>query len=403
MTVYVWEGKSSQGGQQKGSVEAANEAAARLLLRKQNIQLGRIKEKPKDILANIALLQPKVTAKDLVLFTRQLSTMIDAGLPLIQGIEILANQEPNKTFQKILLQIKTDVEAGATFADALKKHPKVFDNLYTSLVAAGELGGVLDTILQRLATYIEKNEKLKGKVKSALVYPVTILIIAAVVVIVMLVFVIPVFQEMFSSLGGQLPALTQGVVDLSAFLRRNFLYLIAIVVGIVVAFNRIRATDKGEYFFDRLALKLPIFGLLLRKVAVAKITRTLGTMITSGVPILDGLDIVAKTAGNRIVEEAIMATKASISEGKTIAEPLSKSGVFPSMVCQMVSVGESTGALDAMLIKIADFYDDEVDAAVEALTSLIEPFMMVFLGGTVGTMLAAMYLPIFKMAGAVGG
>ena len=403
MTVYVWEGKSSQGGQQKGSVEAANEAAARLLLRKQNIRLGRIKEKPKDILANIALLQPKVTAKDLVLFTRQLSTMIDAGLPLIQGLEILANQEPNKTFQKILLQIKTDVEAGATFADALKKHPKVFDNLYTSLVAAGELGGVLDTILQRLATYIEKNEKLKGKVKGALVYPVTILIIAAVVVVVMLVFVIPVFQEMFSSLGGQLPALTQGVVDMSAFLRRNFLFLIGIIVAVVVTFNRIRATDKGEYFFDRLALKLPIFGLLLKKVAVAKITRTLGTMITSGVPILDGLDIVAKTAGNRIVEEAIIATKASISEGKTIAEPLSKSGVFPSMVCQMVSVGESTGALDAMLIKIADFYDDEVDATVDAITSLIEPFMMIFLGGTVGTMLAAMYLPIFKMAGAVGG
>jgi type IV pilus assembly protein PilC len=402
MTVYVWEGKSPQGGQQKGSVEAANEAAARQLLRKQNIQLVRIKEKPKDILANIALLQPKVVAKDLVLFTRQLSTMIDAGLPLIQGLEILANQEPNKTFQKILLQIKTDVEAGATFADALKKHPKVFDNLYTNLVAAGELGGVLDTILQRLATYIEKNEKLKGKVKGALVYPVTILIIAAVVVVVMLVFVIPVFQEMFSSLGGQLPALTQGVVDMSAFLRKNFLFLIGIIVAVVVAFNRIRATDKGEYFFDRLALRLPVFGLLLRKVAVAKITRTLGTMITSGVPILDGLDIVAKTAGNRIVEEAIMATKASISEGKTIAEPLSKSGVFPSMVCQMVSVGESTGALDAMLIKIADFYDDEVDAAVDAITSLIEPFMMIFLGGTVGTMLAAMYLPIFKMAGAVG-
>jgi type IV pilus assembly protein PilC len=402
MTVYVWEGKTPQGALQKGFVDAANEAAARSLLRKQNVQLSRIKEKPRDILENIAFLQPKVTAKDLVLFTRQLSTMIDAGLPLIQGLEILANQEPNKTFKKILLQIKSDVEAGATFADALKKHPKVFDNLYTNLVAAGELGGVLDTILQRLAAYIEKNEKLKGKVKSALVYPVTILIIAAVVVIVMLVFVIPVFQEMFSSLGGELPALTQGVVDLSAFLRKNFLYLVAVVVGIVVAFNRIRATDKGEYFFDRLALKLPIFGLLLRKVAVAKFTRTLGTMITSGVPILDGLDIVAKTAGNRIVEEAIVATKVSISEGKTIAEPLSKSGVFPSMVCQMVSVGESTGALDTMLIKIADFYDEEVDAAVEALTSLIEPFMMVFLGGTVGTMLAAMYLPIFKMAGAIG-
>jgi type IV pilus assembly protein PilC len=402
MTVFAWEGKTPQGTLQQGSVDAANESAARLLLRKQNIRISRIKEKPKDILENISFLQPKVTAKDLVLFTRQLSTMIDAGLPLIQGLEILANQEPNKTFKKILLQIKSDVEAGATFADSLKKHPKVFDNLYTNLVAAGELGGVLDTILQRLAAYIEKNEKLKGKVKGALVYPVTILIIAAVVVIVMLVFVIPVFQEMFASLGGQLPALTQGVVDLSAFLRKNFLYLVAIVVGIVVAFNRIRATDKGEYFLDRLALKLPIFGLLLRKVAVAKFTRTLGTMITSGVPILDGLDIVAKTAGNRIVEEAIVATKVSISEGKTIAEPLSKSGVFPSMVCQMVSVGESTGALDTMLIKIADFYDEEVDAAVEALTSLIEPFMMVFLGGTVGTMLAAMYLPIFKMAGAIG-
>jgi type IV pilus assembly protein PilC len=268
-------------------------------------------------------------------------------------------------------------------------------------VAAGELGGVLDIVLQRLAAYIEKNEKLKRKVKGALVYPTTILVIAAVVVVVMLVFVIPVFQEMFSSLGGQLPALTQGVVDLSAFLRRNFLFLIGAAVAVGFAFSRVKATDKGGYFFDKLFLKLPIFGLLLRKVAVARFSRTLGTMISSGVPILDGLDIVAKTSGNRIVEEAIMITKMSISEGKTIAEPLSKSGVFPSMVCQMVAVGESTGALDSMLIKIADFYDEEVDAAVDALTSLIEPMMMIFLGGTVGTMLAAMYLPIFKMAGAI--
>jgi type IV pilus assembly protein PilC len=401
MAVFTWEGRSTQGTPQKGSIEAANEAVALLLLRRQNIQPARIKEKPKDILANIAFLQPKVKTKDLILFTRQLSTMIDAGLPLIQGVEILANQEPNKTFQNILNQIKTDVEAGSTFADALKKHPKVFDNLYTNLVAAGELGGVLDIVLQRLAAYIEKNERLKRKVKGALVYPSTILVIAVVVVLVMLVFVIPVFQEMFSSLGGQLPALTQGVVDLSAFLRRNFLFLIGAAVAVGFIFSRVKATDKGGYFFDKLFLKLPVFGLLLRKVAVARFSRTLGTMISSGVPILDGLDIVAKTSGNRIVEEAIMITKASISEGKTIAEPLSKSGVFPSMVCQMVAVGESTGALDSMLIKIADFYDEEVDAAVDSLTSLIEPMMMIFLGGTVGTMLAAMYLPIFKMAGAI--
>jgi type IV pilus assembly protein PilC len=401
MAVFTWEGRSTQGALQKGSIEAANEAVALLLLRRQNIQPASIKEKPKDILANLAFLQPKVKTKDLILFTRQLSTMIDAGLPLIQGIEILANQEPNKTFQKILIQIKMDVEAGSTFADALKKHPKVFDNLYTNLVAAGELGGVLDIVLQRLAAYIEKNEKLKRKVKGALVYPSTILVIAAVVVLVMLVFVIPVFQDMFSSLGGQLPALTQGVVDLSAFLRRNFLFLIGAAVAVGFVLSRVKATDKGGYFFDKLFLKLPIFGLLIRKVAVARFSRTLGTMISSGVPILDGLDIVAKTSGNRIVEEAIMITKMSISEGKTIAEPLSKSGVFPSMVCQMVAVGESTGALDSMLVKIADFYDEEVDAAVDALTSLIEPMMMIFLGSTVGTMLAAMYLPIFKMAGAI--
>lgn len=401
MAVFTWEGRSTQGALQKGSIEAANEAVALLLLRRQNIQPASIKEKPKDVLANLAFLQPKVKTKDLILFTRQLSTMIDAGLPLIQGIEILANQEPNKTFQKILNQIKMDVEAGSTFADALKKHPKVFDNLYTNLVAAGELGGVLDIVLQRLAAYIEKNEKLKRKVKGALVYPSTILVIAIVVVLVMLVFVIPVFQDMFSSLGGQLPALTQGVVDLSAFLRKNVLILIGAAVAAGFVFNRVRATNKGGYFFDKLFLKLPIFGLLLRKVAVARFSRTLSTMISSGVPILDGLDIVAKTSGNRIVEEAIMITKVSISEGKTISEPLSKSGVFPSMVCQMVAVGESTGALDSMLVKIADFYDEEVDAAVDALTSLIEPMMMIFLGSTVGTMLAAMYLPIFKMAGAI--
>jgi type IV pilus assembly protein PilC len=402
MAEFAWEGRTVQGGVQKGVVEAESEAQVRLLLRGQRITPTKVKAKPKDILESIAFLQPKVTAKNIVIFTRQFSTMIDAGLPLIQGLEILASQEENSTFKKVLEQVKSDVESGATFADALRKHPKVFDDLYVNLVAAGELGGVLDTILQRLASYIEKNEKLKGKVKGAMVYPSTVLIISIVVIAVLLIFVIPVFQEMFSSLGGQLPGLTQAVVDLSNFLRVNILYIIAGIIVLVFAFKRFRSTERGRTIVDSTSLKLPVFGVLLRKVAVSNFTRTLGTMVSSGVPILDSLDIVAKTAGNSIVEKAILDTKASISEGKTIAEPLAKSGVFPSMVVQMISVGESTGALDAMLGKIADFYEDEVDAAVDALTSLIEPFMMIFLGGTIGTMLAAMYLPIFKMAGVVG-
>jgi len=402
MPVYKWEGKSSQGVTQKGENEAANETALRDMLKRQNIRATVVKEKPKDIFANIAFLQPSIKTKDLILFTRQFSTMIDAGLPLIQGLEILANQTENPTFRKILAQVKSDVEGGSSFADSLKKHPKVFDNLYTNLVAAGELGGVLDTILQRLAAYIEKNARLVSKVKGAMVYPSVIGIIATVVVLVMLIFVIPVFSEMFVSFGGELPGLTQGVIDVSNFLRANW-WILGICIGVMIfAFKKFKATDRGEYICDKYILKMPVIGDLLRKVAVSKFTRTLGTMISSGVPILDGLDIVAKTAGNRIVEDAINATKASISEGKTIAEPLLQSGVFPPMVCQMVAVGESTGALDAMLSKIADFYEQEVDQAVETLTSLIEPAMMVFLGGTVGTMLAAMYLPIFKIAGAVG-
>lgn len=401
MPVFIWEGKTSQGAIQKGESEAANEAALRQILRKQNIKPTKVKAKPKDIFENIAFLQPKVKTKDLILFTRQFSTMIDAGLPLIQGLEILTNQTENPTLKKILTQVKSDVEGGATFADSLKKHPKVFDNLFVHLVAAGEMGGILDTILQRLAAYIEKNAKLVSKVKGAMVYPAVIGIIAFVVIVVMLVFVIPVFAEMFESFGGELPGLTQAVVNISDFLRGNFFYLAAITAAVVFLFGKWKSTDRGEYIFDKYILKVPVIGDLLRKVAVAKFTRTLGTMISSGVPILDGLDIVAKTAGNRVVEEAIQKTKVSISEGKNIADPLMESGVFPPMVCQMVAVGESTGALDAMLGKIADFYEDEVDAAVDALTSLIEPVMMVFLGGTVGTMLAAMYLPIFKIAGAI--
>jgi type IV pilus assembly protein PilC len=401
MPEFLWEGRTSQGGQQRGEMEAATEAAVRLTLRTQGIQITKIKEKPKDIFANIPLFQGKVQDKDIIVFTRQFATLIDAGLPLVQGLEILSSQEENKLFKKILIQIKNDVEGGSTLADALKKHPKVFDNLYVNLVAAGEAGGVLDSILARLAAYFEKASKLRSKVKGALTYPVAVLVIAFAVIIVMLVFVIPVFQKMFADFGGTLPALTQGVVNLSAFMRKYVIYILGAIGVVIFAFKTYHKTETGKITIDRIALKLPVFGDLLRKTAVANFTRTLGTMITSGVPILDGLDIVARTMKNKIIQKAIFDTRKSISEGKSISEPLGKSGVFPPMVVQMVSVGESTGALDSMLTKIADFYDEEVDAAVEAITKLIEPFMMIFLGGSVGTMLAAMYLPIFKMAGAI--
>jgi type IV pilus assembly protein PilC len=402
MPVYVWEGKTPRGNVQKGEMEAVNEAAVRSSLRGQKIQVSKVKAKPKDLLADISFLQPKVSGKNLAVFTRQFATMIDAGLPLIQGLDILSSQEANPTLKKALARVKGDVESGSTLSNALKKHPKIFTDLYVSLVAAGEMGGMLDTILNRLAIYIEKAEKLKSKVKGALVYPSVVLVISFIVIAVLLIFVIPVFTEMFEGLGGELPALTQGVVDLSDFLRNNIVYILIAVAALWFAFTRFKATEKGRIIVDRTALGIPVFGSLLKKSGVANFTRTLGTMTSSGVPILDGLGIVAATAGNKIIEKAILDTRTSISEGKTIAEPLSKSGIFPPMVTQMISVGESTGALDTMLSKIADFYEDEVDAAVDALTSLIEPFMMVFLGGTIGTMLAAMYLPIFKMAGAIG-
>ena len=401
MPEFIWEGRTSQGGVQKGEMEGTTEAAVRMTLRSQGIQITKIKPKPKDIFASLPIFQKKVQAKDIIVFTRQFATLIDAGLPLVQGLEILSSQEENKAFKKILIQVKSDVEGGSTLADALKKHPKVFDNLYVNLVAAGEVGGVLDTILARLAAYYEKAAKLRGKVKGALTYPIVVLVIAFAVIIVLLVFVIPVFQKMFADFGGTLPGLTQMVVNLSGFIRKYIIFLLFGIGVVILAFRTYHKTNAGRLQVDRLVLKLPVFGPLLKKTAVANFTRTLGTMMTSGVPILDGLDIVARTVNNKIVQMAILDTRKSISEGKSIAEPLSRSGVFPPMVVQMVSVGESTGALDAMLAKIADFYDEEVDAAVDALTSLIEPFMMIFLGGSVGTMLAAMYLPIFKMAGAI--
>jgi type IV pilus assembly protein PilC len=318
-------------------------------------------------------------------------------------MEILYSQQENKTFKKIIRTLKEDVEGGASFAESLKKHPKVFDALFVNLVAAGEAGGILDTILDRLAGYMEKAEQLKKKVKGALTYPIAVIAIAIIVVAVILIFVIPVFQEMFADFGSALPAPTQLVVTMSEFMKKQW-YILGggLIVGIALL-KFLARTEKGGWVIDRLVLRLPVFGDLIRKVAVARFTRTLGTMMSSGVPILDGLDIVAATAGNRVIEEAILETKAAIAEGRPVAEPLAESEVFPSMVVQMIGVGEATGALDVMLGKIADFYEEEVDAAVEALTSLLEPFLMVFLGGTIGGLVIAMYLPIFQMAGAVGG
>jgi type IV pilus assembly protein PilC len=405
MPKFSWEGKNRSGQIQKGDMEAPNEAAVTALLRRNGILPSKIKERGKglDLEIKIPGMQPKVTTKDLVIFTRQFATMIDAGLPLVQCLDILSQQQENKTFQKMLVAVKESVESGSTFADALRKHPKAFDELYVNLVAAGEVGGILDTILNRLAAYIEKAQKLKKQVKSAMTYPTTIVGIAFVVIAVILVFVIPAFEAMFKDFGGSLPMPTQVVVAISNFIQDYILLILGAGFGSVFLFKKIYATKPGRAKIDDWSLHLPVFGTLIRKVAVAKFTRTLGTMISSGVPILDGLEIVAKTAGNKTVEKAIYHVKQSISEGKTIAEPLTKSGVFPPMVCQMIAVGEQAGALDTMLNKIADFYDDEVDEAVTNLTAMMEPLLMLFLGVTVGGLVIAMYLPIFKLAGAAGG
>jgi type IV pilus assembly protein PilC len=365
-------------------------------LRRKNITPTAITEKPAK--SKSPLFAPKVSDKDIVVFTRQFSTMIDAGLPLVQGLEILSTQVENKALAKTLVQIKTDVEAGSTYADALRKHPKIFTELYANMVAAGEAGGILDTILNRLAAYIEKAMKLKKKVKGAMIYPAVVSSIAVLVIAVIMIFVVPTFSKMFTTLGGTLPLPTLLVVNASNFIAGiGGLIVAALIVAVIVAIVQIRKTEQGRKAVDTILLKLPIFGPLLKKVAVAKFTRTMGTLISSGVPILDGLEITAKTAGNKVVEESVMSVRQAVSEGKTLAEPLSKAPVFPPMVTHMIAVGESTGALDAMLSKIADFYDDEVDNAVANLTSMMEPMLMVFLGGSVGFIVIAMYLPIFKL------
>src|SRR4051812_31147768 len=402
MADFVWEAKSRTGELRKGVMEAETQAAVESRLRQQ--QLSPVKVRRKGKLGTLKF-GSGVGPKEIVVFTRQFATMIDAGLPLVQCLDILANQQDNKIFQAALKDIKAHVEEGATFSDALRRHPKIFDDLYANLVQAGEVGGILDTILNRLAIYIEKNVKLARQVRGAMVYPLTVLVIAIAVLAVLLSFVIPAFENMFKDFGAkdELPKLTQMVVSVShGFV--TYLPLIVIVgVGSVVSFVYTYRTPAGKKAVHKLLLQMPIIGNVLRKIAVARFTRTLGTLLQSGVPILDAMDIVARTAGNVVVMEGILYARMRITEGRTMAEPLIESKIFPSMVVQMIAVGEQTGALDQMLNKIADFYEEEVDVAVASLTSLLEPIMMVGIGGMVGVVLIAMYLPIFDLAGKIKG
>jgi type IV pilus assembly protein PilC len=402
MPVFIWEGTTRKDEVKKGEMEAVDELAVRGLLRRQGFKSIEIRKKSKDLAEYIPFLAGRVKEKNIVVFCRIFSTMINAGLPLIQCLDLLAQQEDNKVFAKIIRTIKEDIEGGTSLTDALKKYPKVFDDLFVNLIAAGEAGGILDVVLARLSNYMEKAMKLKSRVKGAMTYPIAVLVISFGVIALLLLKVIPVFKKMFEGMGGQLPGPTMMIIAASEFAQSYWWFILGILIAIFIAVNRFYKTEKGRWMFDSLLLKAPIFGLLLKKVAVAKFSRTLSTMLSSGVPILEALTIVSRTSGNIVVENALLKTRQSISEGESIAQPLEAAKIFPPMVVQMIAVGEATGALDAMLGKIADFYDDEVDNAVTAMTTLLEPVMMVFLGVLVGGMLIAMYLPIFKIAGAVG-
>ncbi len=396
-TVFQWSGKNARGLIESGEITASSREEVAAILRKRNITPTVITEKKKPSRSLFGI-GGKVKDRDLAIFTRQFATMIDAGLPLVQALEILSTQVENKRLAEVLKVVKNDVEGGSTFADALRKHPKVFSELYINMVAAGEAGGILDTILGRLANYIEKAMKLKKKVKSAMIYPSVVLSVAIVVVGVIMVFVVPTFEKMYAGMGGTLPGPTRIVINASKFLSGiGGAIILGSIIALVILVVQLRKTDKGKYAIDKLLLKLPMIGTIILKAAVAKFTRTLSTLTSSGVPILDGLEITAKTAGNKVLEKAIYEVRKDVAEGKTIAEPLMRTKIFPPMVNHMIAVGEATGALDSMLGKIADFYDDEVDTAVSNLTSMIEPFLMIFLGTTVGFIIVAMYLPIFKM------
>ncbi len=401
MPLYDWEGKTVSGTTRKGSAKAPSEDALRTNLRKDGVIVTKVvvkKEEQKEKYNP----KKKVPMLQIVLFTRQLSTMITSGLPLVQSLEILGAQIEDVNLRGIVREIKEKIEGGSRFADALRDYPQCFDQLFVNLVVAGEEGGLLDGVLQRLSVYMEKSEKLKSKVKSAMIYPISIVVVAIGVVFVLLIFVIPVFETMFKDMGATLPLPTQIVVNMSRAVKGGIIYIIAVVGGIFYAFKKYYQSQGGRRTIDRLTLKLPIFGVLTIKASVARVTRTLATLLSSGVAILESLDIVAKVAGNKIVEEALVVAKERISEGRSMSEPLEQAGIFPPMVVQMVQVGESTGALDNMLNKIADFYEDDVDNLVSNMTALMEPMIMAFLGVILGGLVVAMYLPIFKLGTAVG-
>ena len=401
MPSFVWKGKTREGKAVSGERVAENKEAVMALLRREQVLVSSVKEKGKEMA--VPKLGGGVSAKDLAVFTRQFSVMIDAGLPLVQCLEILGSQQENKTFAKILQQTRMDVEGGASLADAMRKHPKAFDDLYTNMIAAGEAGGILDTILKRLAVYIEKAVKLKGQVKGAMVYPVAVLSIAGIVIAVILWKVIPTFASMFEGLGAQLPLPTRIVIAASNGLVRFMPFVLVGIGAAIFAFRAYYGTPGGRKVVDSIILRMPVLGLLMRKIAVARFCRTLSTLLASGVSILEALDITARTAGNAVVEEAILKTRKSIEGGETIAAPLKETKVFPAMVVQMIGVGEATGALDTMLGKIAEFYEEEVDVAVAGLLTLLEPIMIFFLGIVVGGIVIAMYLPIFDLISKLTG
>jgi type IV pilus assembly protein PilC len=401
MPQFVWKGRIRSGALQEGVLLADTRDAAVATLRRQQIQVTNIREKGREI-PLIPRLPRGVSAKRLAIFTRQFSVMLDAGLPLVQCLEILGEQEENKTFAQIIEKVRTDVESGSSLAEAMKKHPKAFDDLYVNMIAAGEAGGILDVILQRLSTYIEKVVKLRNQVKSAMIYPAAVVTIACFVVYIILWKVIPVFEQLFAGVGGEMPFITVVVIGTSNFLGRNSIWMLPLLVVIGFLINRYHKTHRGRRVIDGLLLKVPVLGMLLRKIAVARFCQTLATLTSSGVPILDGLEITAKTSGNAIIEDAVMAVRKSVEEGRTLSEPLAETKVFPPMVVQMINVGEQTGALDQMLSKIAEFYEEEVDTAVAGLMKLIEPVLITVLGGIIGTIVAAMYLPLYSVLSQIG-
>jgi type IV pilus assembly protein PilC len=401
MPSFLYKGRSRSGQTMEGSLVADSRDAAVASLRRQQIQITSIREKGRQIKL-LPRIPMGVSQKRIAIFTRQFSVMLDAGLPLVQCLEILGNQEENRTFQAIINQVRSDVESGSSLADSMKKHPKAFDDLFVNMVNAGEQGGILDIILQRLSSYIEKTVKLKSQVKAALIYPAAVIMIAAGVVFIILWKVIPVFAQLFAGLGGEMPFLTRMVIGSSNFVGRFLPFLIILAVAGGFGIARWHRTYRGRRILDGLQLKIPVIGMLLRKIAVARFCRTLATLTSSGVPILDGLEITAKTSGNAIIEDAVMSVRKSVEEGKTVSEPLAETKVFPPMVVQMINVGEQTGALDQMLSKIADFYEEEVDTAVAGLVKLIEPIMITILGAIIGTIVTAMYLPLYSILTKIG-